>query len=65
MKTPKIKPTNGWAVVDKNGNLWGIYAPHRYMAIKEISTIKLLGFFERNAPFTVVPVTITQRKAKP
>jgi hypothetical protein len=62
-KTPKIKPTNGWAVVDKNGILWASEL-QRWIAMEDIEHKNTSRLYERFALFTVVPVTIIRRKEK-
>ena len=75
MKTPKMKPTNAWAVVDKDfdAHAWhdenlaiegciSIY-DKRHQARYVASSLSKQS--STDAPFTVVPVTIIPRKAKP
>jgi hypothetical protein len=66
MKTPKMKPTNGWAVVDKDGDVW--FAASSGACVRETVVERgqeISSRFSYYAPFAVVHVTITQRKAKP
>jgi hypothetical protein len=70
-KTPKMKSTNGWAVVDRDGDVWKCFCSgrvqhdeHAKQQAQEVARRMDTSINGAFAPFTVVHVTITQRKER-